>query len=231
MTATTVRQAEADTALARSQVYGLLATLFQAEPDAEFLERLRDAQTAQSFAELGFSLGPGFRDLPLGRLVEDLAVEYTQLFVGPGPHLSPHESVHTESGEVRDGELWGRQTVKVKAFVEAAGLSYEDNFHGMPDHISAELEFMGKLTAHEAELWCAGDEENALGSLRIQRRFFDEHLNQWVPRFCQKIIDRHESAFYTKVAELTGAVLSYDDGVMAESLTRADGAAEAVTAR
>jgi len=222
MNADTARNAEAETAVARSQVYALLAKVFRAEPDREFLARLRDPHNARSLSEFGFSLEPGFQDLPLDELIEDLAVEYTQLFVGPGPHLSPHESVHTESGEVRDGELWGPQTAKVKAFIEATGLSYADSFHEMPDHISAELEFMRKLTADEAERWQAGDEQNALGSLRIQRRFFNEHLNRWVPRFCQKIIDRKESDFYAKVAELTRAVLDYDDGVMRESLTRHD---------
>jgi TorA maturation chaperone TorD len=217
--------------MARSRVYGLLAKVFRAEPGEELLARLRDPSTTQSLSELGLFLGPGFHDPPLDQLVEDLAVEYTQLFVGPGPHLSPHESVHCESGEVRDGELWGPQTVKVKAFIEAAGLSYADSFHEMPDHLSVELEFMAKLTAHEAERWQAGDEENALGSLRIQRRFFDEHVNQWVPRFCQKILDRNESEFYGKMAELTRAVLGYDDVVMRDSLAgTGDGAGEATTA-
>ena len=191
MNANVTRESETETALARSQVYALLAKLFRAEPDGELLARLRDLHTLQALSELGLTLGPGFHDLPVDKLMEDLAIEYTQLFVGPGPHLSPHESVHTESGEIRDGELWGPQTVKVKAFIEAAGLSYADDFHEMPDHVSAEFEFMAKLTAHEAERWQAGDEENALGSLQIQRRFFDEHINQWVPRFCQRILDRN----------------------------------------
>jgi TorA maturation chaperone TorD len=220
MNADTVRNAEAETAAARARVYGLLAKVYRSEPDREFLARLRDPHNAQSLSEFGVSLEPDNQDRSLEELVEDLAVEYTQLFVGPGPHLSPHESVHTESGEVRDGELWGPQTVKVKAFIEATGLHYAEDFHEMPDHISAELEFMGKLSAEEAELWQTGDEENALGSLRIQRRFFDEHVNQWMPRFCQRIIDRNESEFYAKVAELTRAVLDYDDGVMRESLSQ-----------
>ena len=217
MNANVTRESETETALARSQVYALLAKLFRAEPDGELLARLRDLHTLQALSELGLTLGPGFHDLPVDKLMEDLAIEYTQLFVGPGPHLSPHESVHTESGEIRDGELWGPQTVKVKAFIEAAGLSYADDFHEMPDHVSAEFEFMAKLTAHEAERWQAGDEENARGSLQIQRRFFDEHINQWVPRFCQKILDRNESEFYGKIAELARAVLSYDDGAMRDS--------------
>ncbi len=225
--ADSVRNAEAETAAARSQVYGFLAIVFRAEPDREFLARLREPHHAQSFAEFGFSLEPGLQELPLDELIEDLAVEYTQLFVGPGPHLSPHESVHAEWGDGRDGELWGPRTVKVKAFIEAAGLGYADSFHEMPDHISAEFELMAKLAAHEAEQWRAGDQKNALGSLRIQRRFFDDHLNQWVPGFCHKVIERKESEFYARAAKLARAVLAYDDGVMAESLSRANGGAEA----
>ena len=101
-------------------MYALLAKVFREEPDAEFLARLRDPHNAELLGDFGFSLAPGLQDLSLDELIEDLAVEYTQLFVGPGPHLSPHESVHIESGVVRDGELWGPQTVKVKAFIDLA---------------------------------------------------------------------------------------------------------------
>ncbi len=227
MTASDARDSDAETALARSQVYGLLARLFRAEPSGEFLARLRDPETTGFLSELGLSFGPDFHDLPLEELIEDLALEYTQLFLGPGPYLSPHESVHAQWGDGRDGEHWGPQTVKVKAFIEAAGLSYADSFHEMPDHISAEFEFMAKLAAYEAEHWRAGHEEDALGTLRIQRRFFDEHLNQWVPGFCQKVRERRESDFYARAAELAQAVLAFEDGLMAESLGRASGGANA----
>jgi len=92
-------------------------------------------------------------------LAEDLAVEFTRLFIGPGPHISPHESVNTETHDVKEAALWSAQTVKVKKFIEAAGLEYDDSFSGMPDHVTAELEFMQRLAAKEAEAWATPNEE------------------------------------------------------------------------
>jgi TorA maturation chaperone TorD len=109
-----------------------------------------------------------------------------------------------------EGTLWGPQTVKVKKFIEAAGLRYDDSFDGMPDHLSAELEFMQRLASKEAEAWEEPNEDFATNILKIEGRFLDEHLSRWVDRFCDTVIRTSESLFYREFAEVTKGFIEYE---------------------
>lgn len=205
------RKAEmAELATARANVYGLLTAVFQEEPSSSFLTRLKDPEILGVFEALGLSLGDDFQDLPNDRLREELAIEFTRLFLGPRGHISPHESLHTDSASNGNADLWGADTVKVKRFMEAAGLTVDDSFTGMPDHISAEMEFMQQLATREAEAWTEADEEFATNILKIERRFYDEHLSQWVARFCDKLIEGAEHPFYRGIAEMTKGFIEYE---------------------
>lgn len=204
----------AETAAARSSVYGLLATVFRAEPKQDLIRRLKDPGLVEFFAGLGVSFGADFLNTPddqLDRLEEDLAVEFCALFIGPGDFFSPHESVHVEDETgMPKASLWGEETVEVKKIIEAAGLKYEDSFSGNPDHISAELEFMERLTRREAEVWNAGERELALDCLKIQKKFFDEHLDNWVPELCEKIAVKTEHPFFKAMAQVTKGFLDFE---------------------
>ncbi len=206
----TARNTKAETAQARSKVYALLAEVFRAEPDKALVERMMSPEFREPLGERGYSLGREFDDRTPDQLAEDLAVEYTRLFIGPGPRLSPHESVHRVADNPEEGMLWGTETVKVRRFIQATGLRYEDTFTGMPDHISAELELMQKLAERESEAWGEGAEEDARWCAMVQRRFFDEHLSRWVPEFCAKVADRAEMDFYRDMAVLTRSFLEYE---------------------
>lgn len=200
----------AETATARGNIYGLLTAAFRAEPSSSFLTRLKDPEILGVFEGLGISLGEDFRDSPNEQLREDLAVEFTRLFLGPRGHISPHESLHTDSASDGNADLWGADTVKVKRFMEAAGLTVDDSFTGMPDHICAEMEFMQQLTTKEAEAWTEADEEFATNILKIEKRFYDEHLSQWVARFCDKVIETSEHPFYRGIGDVTKGFLEYE---------------------
>jgi len=207
---TTARKDMAETASSRSNVYGLLAAVFRAEPSAAFLAQVKTPEFANVLESLDLSLGDDFQDTPCDQLAEGLAIEYTRLFIGPGPHISPHESTNIEFDNPMDADLWGPQTVKVKKFIEAAGLEYDDSFPGMPDHVSAELEFMQRLARKESEAWEEPNEEFATNIQKIEERFLDEHLSRWISRFCDKVIEASERPFYREFAEVTKGFLEYE---------------------
>jgi TorA maturation chaperone TorD len=207
---TTARKDMAETATSRSNIYGLLAAVFRAEPSAAFLAQVKSSEFANALESLDLSLGGDFQDTPCDQLAEGLAVEYTRLFIGPGPHISPHESMNMEFENPMEGTLWGPQTVKVKKFIEAAGLEYDESFGGMPDHVSAELEFMQRLATKEAEAWEEPNEEFATNILKIEERFLDEHLSRWISRFCETVIETSEHPFYQGFAEVTKGFLEYE---------------------
>jgi TorA maturation chaperone TorD len=219
----TARKDMAETATSRSAVYGLLAAAFRAEPSAAFLTQLKTPEFAGMADALGLYLGDDFDQTPCDKLAEDLAVEFTRLFIGPGPHISPHESMQMEFENPKEATLWGPQTVKVKKFIEATGLTYDDSFAGMPDHIGAELEFMRRLATDEAKAWAEPNQELATNILKIEKRFLDEHLSQWVSRFCGKVIEKSELSFYRGFAEVTKEFLDYEAGSLPAVIADADG--------
>ena len=129
-------ESEARTATEVSHLYGLLASLFRAEPTAELLKALRSDELQPLLADSGLTLD----DDLLGEtdeqaLIEKLAIEFTALFLGPGGHISPHESVHASQ---RGGILWGEETVKVKRYIESLGMTFSEEYQGLLDHISVE---------------------------------------------------------------------------------------------
>jgi TorA maturation chaperone TorD len=207
-----------DTAVARSQVYGLLTTVFRAEPSEAFIQDLNGPQFSGAFSDLGIDLGREFRTTPESDVLEELSVEFTRLFLGPGQHISAHESIFAEvDGEL--GGLWGAKTVEVKKFIETTGLDYESGFTGIPDHISVELEFMRKLSEWEAAKWSDNDSENAKYCLTVQKKFMEEHLLKWAPKFCDVVIDKATMPFYREMAKVTRDFLEFDHKVINQTLS------------
>ena len=194
----------------RSNVYGLLATAYRQEVTSEFLQQLRDPEFLRILSDLGIQLTSDFLQKPEEELLDDLAVEFAGLFLGPGGHISPHESVHHQKDGVESGMLWGESTAVVKKFIESAGLGYDPEYTGLPDHISVELEFMEALARHEEQAWSEDDEEEAFRCLAMERRFLDEHLSRWVPVFCDKVTAAAELSFYRELAGLTKRFIEFD---------------------
>lgn len=194
----------------RSGIYGLLAALYRTEPGPELVRQVRDPAFLESLSALGLEfdddLGAGTDE----EVAEKLALDYTQLFLGPGGHLSPHESVH----HVRDGSgwgtLWGEDTARVKGFIEAMGLTFNPERNDIPDHISVEFEVMHRLTEHEAKALESGDVETAAQAREAADRFLQEHLLAWAPEFCRQVRGRAQHSFYRELASLTEAFLEFE---------------------
>ena len=193
----------ARTATERSELYGFLATIFREELSPENLRRVRSTEFMQALGDAGVDLDSDIAQRPEAELLDEMAVEYTALFLGPGGHVSPHESVHAES----DGALWGRSTGEVKRYIESAGFAYDPEDHGMPDHISVELEFMATLAGKEARAFRDGDYGAASNCLKYQKEFLADHLGAWGPVFCRQVTERAEHPFYRGIADLTAAFL------------------------
>lgn len=203
-------QHAADTAQASSRVYGLLSTVFRHEPTADFLREFKAPEWKVVLDDLGIALGEEFFRQPADRQREDLAVEYTRLFLGPGEHISPHASVHMAEECGFGGLLWGEETVRVKRFIEAAGLAYAEDYSGIPDHVSVELEFLEKLAGRESAAWNEGDHDGAQWCVEVERRFLEDHVLKWVPTFCDKVMERAVTPFYAAMAELTKELLAFE---------------------
>lgn len=210
----------AEMATARANVYGLLADVFRQEPSTDFLKRLRAPEFSGALEALGLSLGEMLKTTPEDQLAEKLAIEYTRLFIGPGPHVLPNESIHVTARLGETNSLWGPATVAVKKFMEGAGVSIADSFSGMPDHITAEFEFQQQLLLKEAEAWRAGDDLLATNILNIEKRFWDEHLSQWVAAFCEKVMAATTDPFFSQFCDVTRKFIAFEGETLEDQIDR-----------
>jgi TorA maturation chaperone TorD len=194
----------------RSNIYGFLATVYRQEVTSDLLQQIKDPQFLGVLTSFGVNLNNNFIQYPEEDLLEDLAVEYARLFLGPGKHISPHESVHHQREDGQNGKLWGASTVEIKKFIESLGLSYKPEYTGLPDHISVELELMQQITQREEQAWAEGDKNTALKCLKKEKKFIKEHLARWIPDFCNKVIQEAELPLYREMAKLTKNFIEFE---------------------
>lgn len=195
----------AATALAGSGLYGFLAMVYQHEVTAETLATMREPGFRAALEAAGASIAEAALGRDRDELLEDLAVEYTRLFIGPGRHVSPHASVHLR---VDGGSLWGESTAAVKRFIESSGFDFRPHYRGPPDHVGVELELMERLARAEARAWQEGDGAAVARCLATQRSFLEQHLLKWLPGFCEKVAAAAALDFYREMAELTAAFVA-----------------------
>lgn len=196
------RKKFSERAYQRSDVYGLLSSVFAREPDENFIRNLNSSSLRPLVAGER-KWDKEFWAQSKEKICEDLAVEYTRLFLGPKNHNPPYESLYNiKEGEPR--QIWGSAAVEVKRIIEGSGLSFKEDYGGIPDHISIELEFMQKLVKKEEGFWEEQKYDSLLSkTIKIEKKFIDEHLEKWIPEFCQKVIKAAKLDFYRNLAEFT----------------------------
>ncbi len=200
------------TAEQRTNIYGFLSIVYLQEPNREFIRSLRESNFSDvlNSSDLHFEEQNDVSD----KFLNGLVLEYTRLFVGPGKHISPYESVYRDN----ENALWSETTVEVKNFIESSGLEYSSSWTGLPDHIGVELEFMQRITCHEKEAWSRGDIETTTRCLEFEKKFIDEHLSQWIPVFCDKVKKETRVAFYGEIAEFTCQFVDLDNRLINKNL-------------
>lgn len=128
---------------------------------------------------------------------EDLTVDYAKLFVGPDELIAPpYGSVYLDE----ETRLMGDSTMEVIDAYREAGLSMDEEFMEVPDHITAELEFMYYLIFKEVEAIEKSEDNTALYFMGMRESFFSRSLGQWILPFCEKIKEGTDNEFYKSLA-------------------------------
>lgn len=188
---------------ARANIYALLSRIYRKEITPELLQKLRDKKLNSTLSGMGLDFSDLFEKNEK-KLIDDLAAEYCRLFIGPGPHIPPFESVHhgtfTNEGGL-SGLLWGNEALKVKKFYDKLNLKVpRDSEVNIPDHIAIELEVMQYLCNKEVE---SGSNGKLKECREMEKEFLNEHLTQWIPSFCDAVIKSSNIKFYRDIAALT----------------------------
>lgn len=207
MTVETEERHEVQLARQRSNVYALLSAIYIKEPTPELIAKLRTPELSSTLEQLGVVFDPMFDENAPEEVCEELVLEYTRLYLGPGRHIPPYEApqvgASSEEGEFRYGMMWGNATKQVEEDYRRLGYELIAGFSGAPDHIAAELHLMCVLAADEADAWQRGDRKSAVLLLNEQRAFLENHLGRWGPSFCEQAADFSRVEFYRTLALLT----------------------------
>ena len=196
---------------ARGHVYDLLVIVFRRPLDARHLERLRAPEMLAAMSAAGIDPGDDFISGDSEVLLNQLAIDYTQLFNDPVERIAPYECIQRGDGD----DLMGAAANEVRRFMAEVGFSVSPEGGGMPDHISVELAFMGELIRREADALGAGDQQTADFAASVQRRFMAAHLGQWAERFARKVWRRATTPFYAAMAELLGGFIAEERSAIA----------------
>jgi TorA maturation chaperone TorD len=197
-------------AFARGAIYRVLSQAL-VYPTIEAVRALRKADLPGALA-----LAPMLDD-ELPALVEQLA----QRFKGKRiPTLQKaHRRVfpHVESGDCPSHETaYTGQNIfqetqdlsDLAGFFRAFGLELAERER--PDHISVELEFMYVLTYKEGYALLHHGGEKARLCRIVQRKFMDDHLGRWMPRFAELLARNAKGGHLEAVAALAAAFLHHE---------------------
>lgn len=191
----------------RADAYRLLAacfclpevTLLAEEGAHRSLEQALEPLSARAAREAE-ALDRTFREAT----EEALQVEYARLFVGPYEvEAPPYGSVYLDEGRT----VMGASTQEAARFYREEGLAIASEFRELPDHISAELEFLSFLITQGIGALEAGDAQEFLRLGRQQGRFLGDHLLRWAPSLCRRIEEHTGEPYFLALARCLATFL------------------------
>jgi TorA maturation chaperone TorD len=183
--------------LARAELYGLLARLWVAPPDATLLEQFGVAvtQAPQQGA---------FLEAPWQALVAALrattpaeaAQEYDALFLGVGkPEVFLYGSYYLS------GFLNEKPLAVLRADLARIGLARDESRGETEDHLAGVFEVMR---------WLIAGDDVAVCNLEQQRRFFRAHLQPWIDKLCDAVAAQPGARLYRSLAGMTRAFMQVE---------------------
>ena len=183
-----------------ANVYFLLARLWNHEVDADTLRELTSAPIADAYQQAGGWL-PTEAEIDEA-LIDSLAIEYCQCFLGPKGHLPPHQSVVAVSrfqGDCCD-------SIKEYAKLIDPPVLFADHQQRMVDHAAVLLTMAGKLHVDLQASIAAGDEDAYRAIERTRVEFFQRHV-LWLAEYCKAAKSRTLSQFFGGLFSVTRGIL------------------------
>ncbi|MFC5610219.1 TorD/DmsD family molecular chaperone [Variovorax soli] len=181
-----------DEEIARAELYGLLARLWYAPPDAQLLDAFKVAATEAPMQ--GAYLEEPWRQLVGAgreRTEAQLRAEYDTLFGGIGKPEVYLFGSHYLSGFLNDKPL-----AQLRGELARLGLARDDSVGETEDHVACLFEVMRYLIA--------GDDV-AVANLTRQQAFYSAHIQPWIYDMCEAVAAHPAAGFYAALARFTQA--------------------------
>lgn len=194
-------------------LYNLLRQIFLKEPSKELIHDMGiieltsgnpELSELKSFVEdmqgYGLRLMVGAirkNENILNKWIEDLALEYARLFIGPqNPSAVPYASFYLSESH----SLMTDETIDVRKQYLEAGMAVKELYSIPDDHIGIELEFIYYLTQKIIESFGKGERAESSRLFEIRNDFLRGHMAAWVPSFADNVINFTHEDFYKGAA-------------------------------
>lgn len=178
-------------------MYGLLANLWLAPPDAALLDQFKVAVT-EAPQPGGFLESPWQELVSQMReaTVESAREEFDTLFQGVGkPEVFPYGSYFL-SGYTNEKPL-----AQLRGDLAQLGLTRDPSRPETEDHVSYIFEVMRFLIAGE---------DAAVSNLEQQRKFFRTHVQSWIDLLCQAVQEQPRARLWSAIAAMTLAFIQVE---------------------
>lgn len=219
----------------RRYLYELFQHIFSHEPSIELLEILIGEHTQEAlelliadendnhesqpqidaykaYLTLVADLKQAIDRDPEGTL-EKLISEYTYLMIGPNKlPAPPWESVYL----TKERLIFQQSTLEVRQKYLKYHFLPANYPHEADDHISFELDFMGRLAKSTMECFDNGNVVEIKNLLSDQKAFLEEHLLVWIGDFAKEIQRSKTHYFYPQIAVLIHEFLKIDKDIVDE---------------
>ncbi|ACL19678.1 cytoplasmic chaperone TorD family protein [Desulfitobacterium hafniense DCB-2] len=154
------------------------------------------------------------KTIPPNEARQEVMVEYTILFLGPGrPKAPPWESVYRTEGQL----LFSRATYEVRKILADNGLEMVEKNHQPEDHIGIELLALALMSENVQDVQERKEQKTRIGR---QASFIDEHLLSWIPGLAQDAKQHGSLGYYGGLIELIWGILLWDRELLQEFLTQ-----------
>lgn len=205
----------------RANTYGMLARLYREEVDEAEINELRRMKfptaTGSAAVDEGYRMLYDYLKTAWGDTPTELAIDYVRTFIGHGVNgysaAYPFESVYTSERRL----LMQEARAEVLATLRANNLKRGEWNEG-EDHIGLELEFMQILCLRTVDALEAGDEDEAIRQLEIQRDFMRDHLLNWMPMLVGDMQKFAQTLFYKGLGTLSLGYVEADEAIVSELL-------------
>jgi TorA maturation chaperone TorD len=182
---------------ARADVYGLLAHLYTAAPDARLLAQLAEAPRLPR-EDLPFAVARNRLSDASAAMDPDAArQEYFDLFIGVGKC-----EVNLHGSHWLTGFMMEKPLADLRVELKRLGLARRAESALVEDHLAPLCETM--------RLLIAGDGTFRPAELSTQRAFFTAHIEPWVFPCCDAILGNSIANYYKRVAEWTRIFLAIE---------------------
>jgi putative dimethyl sulfoxide reductase chaperone len=189
----------------RADAYKILAGCYYS-PGEELLQAIGDLAAAGQTGLDQLAQAAASDD------IETLLVDHTRLFIGPYKLLAPpYGSVYLE-----EGVLMGNSTMNVEEFYRQESMETSDQ--EVPDHITAELEFMYVLASREIEAMEVDDLDTANRYRQKQKDFLSLHLGAWITEFTDRIQQEAQTEFYNILGRITAQFVREDIELLSDRI-------------